>query len=96
MIMRRWLKNAASMAKEAGAAVVRNPGIIIEIFRSLGSLVYGMISERLTAWSKKKPFSQGFSIGELAGMTMFFIGSIAGLYDIINAIVCFIRKEGGN
>ena len=35
-------------------------------------------------------------IWELAGMTMFFIGSIAGLYDIINAVVYFIRKDGRN
>ena len=86
-----WLKNAASMAKEAGAAVVRNPGIIIEIFRSLGSLVYGMISERLTAWSKKKPFSQGFSIGELAGRIIFEIATwFIGIGEISAAL-----KGGG-
>jgi len=37
-----------------------------------------------------------FDIWELIGMTMSFIGSLAGLYDIINTIVYFMRKEGRN
>jgi hypothetical protein len=87
----KTLGGAASMAKDAANAVIENPGIILDVFKSLGSMVYRMISEKLTAWSKKIPFMQGFAIGELMGQIVFFVASLfIGAGEVAAAI-----KGGG-
>jgi hypothetical protein len=70
-----WLENAATIAEEVGKAVIKNPKIIWEIFTALGSMISESITKKLTEWSKKNPFDQGYEIGEIAGQIVFEIAT---------------------